>query len=625
MHDSPVDDRTTTSRELRVGAESGGPSDETTPVEASAEASVESAVGTPCDAPGDGTGGWPARTGEGGARSLETPSRPSGLAPDELADPRARVRMHPLTLRFDQPLEAEFAVEYFRRTLSHLRIALVLAFLLYAIFGVLDTWIAPNEYRQLWIIRYCIVCPLLLACLLATYERGFRRVREAAITFVVLVAALGIAAMTAIIPSPGSYLYYAGLLLVIAWASTLVRLTLPYTTAATGAIMVAYFIVATLWNRTSAQLVVNNMFFLTSAVIIGFWANYTMERYARTNFLQRRLIDRRTRELEEINTELVVKNRMLAESRAATIHAERRSEQIFSALADALPGTVLDGKYRIAEKIGSGGFGTVYRGEHIFLHHPVAIKVFRPTVGHGSLESLDRFRREGISACRINHPNAVSVLDFDVSAGSLAYLVMELLRGHSLSDELRTAHTLPPRRVVQIATAVYDALAAAHAVGIVHRDIKPSNVFLHQGREEEQVKVIDFGIAKLMDGEGAELAKVTMAGTLVGTPAYMAPERLLSLEYDGRADVYSAGVMMYEMLSGRLPFETRKGEYWSVARMHLVESPPPLGSVARGVPAELETLVDRTMIKEPEDRPTAAEVATALRALSRAGRTGAQG
>jgi serine/threonine protein kinase len=308
---------------------------------------------------------------------------------------------------------------------------------------------------------------------------------------------------------------------------------------------------------------------------------------------------------------------MLAVSRAATIHAARRSEQIFSALSDALPGTVLDGKYRIAEKLGAGGFGTVYRGEHVFLHHPVAIKDFRPSVGHGSLEGLDRFRREGISACRINHPNAVSVLDFDVSAGSLAYLVMELLHGRSLADELRVVRTLPPRRVAQIAAAVYDALAQAHAVGIVHRDIKPSNVFLHQARGEEQVKVIDFGIAKLLDGEDADLARVTLAGTLVGTPAYMAPERLLSLEYDGRADVYSAGVMMYEMLSGRLPFETRKGEYWSVARMHLVEAPPPLGSVSRGVPPELEAIVERTMVKEPEERPRAAEVAAALRALAR--------
>ena len=605
VHDSPVEDRTT-SRELLTSEGSGGPSEATT---------TDHSADTP---PPRTSSAWSLGGATAGDAGLVTPgggAHPSGPAPEEVPDSRARARMHPLTLRFDEPLESEFAAEYFRRTLSHLRIALVLGFVLYAAFGLLDTRIAPEEYRDLWIIRYCVVCPLLLACLLATYERGFRRIREPVVTFVVLVAAFGISAMTAIIPVPGSYLYYAGLVLVIAWTFTLVRLTLLHATAASLATMLVYFVVATWWNRTSALLIVNNMFFLTSAAVIGFLANYTMERYARTNFLQRRLIDRRTRELEEINAELVVKNRMLAESRAAKIHAERRSEQIFSALSDALPGRVLDGKYRVAEKIGSGGFGTVYRGEHTFLHHPVAITVFRPSVGHGSEESIDRFRREGISACRINHPNAVSVLDFDVSGGSLAYLVMELLQGHSLADELRASRTLPPRRVVQIAAAVYAALAAAHDAGIVHRDIKPSNVFLHQGRGEEQVKVIDFGIAKLLDGESEALAKVTLAGTLVGTPAYMAPERLLSAEYDGRADVYSAGVMMYEMLSGRLPFESRGGEYWSVARMHLVESPPPLGSVARGVPPELQAIVDRAMVKEPEHRPTAAEVAAALRSI----------
>ena len=555
----------------------------------------------------------------GSPSSLSSLSSPSLGASDELSDPRARVRMHPLTLRFEPALEAEFAAEYFQRTLSHLRVALVLGFALYAAFGVLDTWIAPGELYELWVIRYCVVCPLLLVCLLASYEPRFRRYREPVITVMVLVASLGIAAMTAIIPAPGSYLYYAGLLLVIAWAFSLVRLTLPYATAASAATILAYFAVVVWGNPTSPQLVVNNMFFLASAVVIGFSANYTMERYARTNFLQRRLIDSRTRELEQTNSELVMKNRMLAESRAATLRTARRTEQLFSALSDALPGTVLDEKYRVREKIGSGSFGTVYSGEHIFLHHPVAIKVFRPVVGQGSFESLERFRREGISACRINHPNAVSVLDFDVSAGSLAYLVMELLKGHSLAEELRTERTLAPRPCMEIAAAVCEALAHAHAVGIVHRDIKPSNVFLHQGRGGQQVKVIDFGIAKLTDGEGADLSRVTVAGTLVGTPAYMAPERLLNLEYDGRADVYSVGVMMYEMLSGRLPFESRKGEYWSLARMHLVDDPPPLNGVARGVPPELEAIVARAMTKEPEARPTAADVAAALRTVLQGG------
>jgi serine/threonine protein kinase len=339
-----------------------------------------------------------------------------------------------------------------------------------------------------------------------------------------------------------------------------------------------------------------------------------MGRYSRSNFLQRRLISLRTEELERKNSELVMKNQMLAESRAANIRTARRTDQIFSALSEALPGHVLDDKYRIAEKIGSGGFGTVYRGEHILLHHPVAIKVFRPTMGQQGAESLERFRLEGISACRVNHPNAVTVLDFDLSAGSLAYLVMELLEGHSLAHELRTEGKIPPARAAEIACAVCDALAQAHAAGIVHRDIKPSNVFLHGTNGDQIVKVIDFGIAKLTDAaevQGAEAT--TLSGMFLGTPAYMAPERVFDLPYDGRADVYSVGVMIYEMVSGRLPFERSGGGHLSLMRMHAVESAPLLASVAHDTHPKLDVAVMRAMSKDPEQRPTASELGGMLR------------
>ena len=136
--------------------------------------------------------------------------------------------------------------------------------------------------------------------------------------------------------------------------------------------------------------------------------------------LRGRLIAARTGELERTNAELQSRNVALAESRAETVRAAQRSELIYSALSEALPGKVLDEKYRVGDKLGSGSFGTVYRGIHLHLNHPVAIKVFRPTVGGGAPEALDRFRLEGITACRITHPNAVTVLDFDVAAGSLA-------------------------------------------------------------------------------------------------------------------------------------------------------------------------------------------------------------
>jgi serine/threonine protein kinase len=272
---------------------------------------------------------------------------------------------------------------------------------------------------------------------------------------------------------------------------------------------------------------------------------------------------------------------------------------------------VLDDKYRLDEKIGSGNFGTVYRGEHILLHHPVAIKVFRPAVGNLAYDGLERFRLEGISACRINHPNAVTVLDFDVSAGSLAYLVMELLEGQSLADELRSVGKMSPSRCAQIAAAVCDVLAEAHGAGIVHRDIKPSNVFLHRGKSEELVKVIDFGIAKLTDDSVDADARRTITGTWVGSPAYMAPERFSGDAYDGRTDVYAVGVMMYEMLTGQLPYQSAGGQ-WSFATMHEKVADAP-GTIEPSVPARLDAAIMRAMAREPENRPAAEELASELR------------
>jgi serine/threonine protein kinase len=341
-----------------------------------------------------------------------------------------------------------------------------------------------------------------------------------------------------------------------------------------------------------------------------------MWRYARSHFLQRRLISLRTDELERKNSELILKNQLLAESRAENVRTAKRTEQIFSALSEALPGHVLDNKYRIGAKIGSGGFGTVYRGEHILLHHPVAIKVFRPAVGREGLESLERFRLEGISACRVNHANAVSVLDFDVSSGSLAYLVMELLEGHSLAQELRRVGKLPQLRAAEIACCVSDALAQAHAAGIVHRDIKPSNVFLHATNDGDHVvKVIDFGIAKLTDESELPGAQTTtMSGMFLGTPAYMAPERVFNQPYDGRADVYAVGVIIYEMVTGKLPFDTTTGGgHISLMRMHAMEKARPLSSVLPDAYPKLEIAVTSAMRKEPDERPTATQLSAMLR------------
>jgi CheY-like chemotaxis protein len=317
---------------------------------------------------------------------------------------------------------------------------------------------------------------------------------------------------------------------------------------------------------------------------------------------------RQRRELAEQNVELQRKNDELEQ-------AERRTRHVFSAIASALPGTALDGKYRLDAKIGAGGYATVFRAEHVGLKRAVAVKVFRPWEGNDTPEALERFKREGVSACRIQHPNAVSVLDFGISSTGIAYLVMELLRGVTVGELLRNEGTLPFARCGEILVPVLEALAAAHAAGVVHRDIKPDNVFLHRTPQGEVVKVLDFGIAKLVEQAGPtpHADSQTTRGFL-GTPSYVAPERVMGLRYDGRADVYSVGVMLYRMLAGRLPFSLGSGEDLYSAVMRQVTAPlPPLG--VPNLPEAVTDLVARALAKDIEERPTAKEMAAELQAL----------
>ncbi|HEX9733719.1 MAG TPA: protein kinase [Thermoanaerobaculia bacterium] len=244
------------------------------------------------------------------------------------------------------------------------------------------------------------------------------------------------------------------------------------------------------------------------------------------------------------------------------------------------PGTVLDGKYEIGSLIGRGRFGMVYRARHLRLRRAVAVKVLRPGRRHPE-ESLARFRREGVSACRVEHPNAVTVLDLSATAAGVPFLVMELLEGHCLAEEIRRSQTLSPLRAAAILLPVCEVLAEAHALGIVHRDVKPHNVFLHRTRRGEVVKLLDFGISKLVDDEVLD-----GDGVGPGTGPYRAPEQ----HPDHRADVYGLGATLHEMLTGR---------------------PPGDGGhpLAAGVPAALAAVVVRAMAEAPEDRPTAGGLA----------------
>ena len=274
------------------------------------------------------------------------------------------------------------------------------------------------------------------------------------------------------------------------------------------------------------------------------------------------------------------------------------------------PGMVLGGKYRLESLIGAGAAGSVYKATHLVLSHAVAVKILK-TNATTTPEQRARFQREGIAACRIKHPNAVSVMDFGVTADGITYLVMELLEGYSLADELNSAGTLSLARCAEVLLPVCEVLSEAHDLGIIHRDLKPANIFLHQTRTAEIVKVVDFGIAKMLDDDNAATSsqQLTLIGHALGTPAYMAPERLQNRPYDGRADVYSLGIMLYRMLGGRLPFESPDGDPLKVALMQLNDPPPPLRELNPQVPEAVEAVILGALVKNAAERPTAAELA----------------
>jgi eukaryotic-like serine/threonine-protein kinase len=280
-----------------------------------------------------------------------------------------------------------------------------------------------------------------------------------------------------------------------------------------------------------------------------------------------------------------------------------------------LGGHTIDGRYRIGGLIGQGGAGAVYEAEHVATGAALAIKVLRPDLGDAA-RLAERFRREAKATSLLDHPNIVEVLDL-VSEGDALYLVMELIRGRSVAD-LIEAGELTARRSLVIARQVLEALAHAHARGMVHRDIKPENLMLvmvgEPGREYEQVKLLDFGLVKLIGEAAAEIGseKLTQTGLVFGTPAYMAPEQALGRVVDGRADLYSVGIVLFEMLTGRKPF--RSPDVLTLMRMQASAPPPALSSVAPGRPwctPELEQLVGRALAKRPDARFASAQEMTA--------------
>lgn len=317
--------------------------------------------------------------------------------------------------------------------------------------------------------------------------------------------------------------------------------------------------------------------------------------------------------LEQANNALAQKNEELMRSKEELAESYKQAEKIFSAMTDILPGTVLDEKYRLDNKIGSGGYGVIYKATHLGMQRSVAVKIFRPASGNANTQALERFRLEGISACRVNHPNAVTILDSNITPSGIAYLVMELLQGHTLAEELEIQKRISVKRALEIVIPVCNVLSQAHESGIIHRDIKPDNIFIHKTIEGETIKVVDFGIAKLAgDTFNMELSKLTGTGTLVGTPTYMSPERLSNKTYDGKSDIYSLGIVLYEMVSGYPPFEAFDDNIWALINMHLAEDPTPLSSILKDIPEVVDQAILKTLVKDPEERPSAQELSTEL-------------
>jgi serine/threonine protein kinase len=296
-------------------------------------------------------------------------------------------------------------------------------------------------------------------------------------------------------------------------------------------------------------------------------------------------------ELLEANT------RVYGENQEITIQLDPPGA-VSNATASGLAlGTLVDGHYFVEALLGEGGMGAVYRAKHLSLDRYVALKLLRADVAVSS-SALRRFAREARAVARLRHPNVVTIHDFRNAPGVGFYLVMEYLEGRSLREELKQRGPLPVREAIALIEPVCSAVAQAHSAGVVHRDLKPDNVFLEAVPNGFVVKVLDFGVARLLDADGE--APLTAAGGILGTPLYMAPEQCDGRPTDARSDVYSLGCVLYEMLTGRPPFV---GESLaSVLYQHIAKQPTPASDHRREIPAAVVLVLQKALAKAPAER-----------------------
>lgn len=263
---------------------------------------------------------------------------------------------------------------------------------------------------------------------------------------------------------------------------------------------------------------------------------------------------------------------------------------------------VLEGKYQLECRLGQGGMGVVYKARHAYLKTQLAIKVILPDLVGNDPQLVTRFRQEALAAAAIRHQNVVSVTDYGVIDGTLPFLVMEYVEGEALHDLLAREKSLSPERAFELMSAVCAGVGAAHHQGIVHRDLKPLNIMICNDKPNlsQAVKILDFGLAKIKSGEllGSFIQAQTTG--LMGSPYYMAPEQWADEDPDSRSDIYSLGVMLYQMLTGDVPF--KGSSIPAIMKKHISDPPPTLAAAGLHVSPELEAAVLHTLQKDPEKR-----------------------